>query len=111
MRDFNAPSLIIAQVQVQDVQTHLTHRIHDAKDCGDAEEMTGNIDVQAAMPVGRVVDDLHCNGSPAMVRDGQCVEAAQASRQPQFGSGANLRTSTGNRQDVGLCELPFLGDC
>ena len=64
---------------MQNVQTHFAHRIHDAKDRGNAEEMAGNINMQAAMLVCGVVKNFHSDGLAVMIGDRQSVEPSQAS--------------------------------
>ena len=79
LRNLNTPALIITEVQMQNIQSQLAHRIHDAHDRGNTEEMARDINMQAAVPVCRVVKNFHSDGLAVMIGDRQSVEPSQAS--------------------------------
>ena len=64
---------------MQNIQSQLAHRIHDAHDRGNSEEMARDINMQAAVPVCRVVKNFHSDGLAVMIGDRQSVEPSQAS--------------------------------
>ena len=77
--NINTPALVITEVQMQNIQSQLAHRIHDANDCRNTEEMARDINMQAAVPVCRVVKNFHSDGLAVMIGDRQSVKPSQAS--------------------------------